>query len=334
MLDVTHVLERARQVFCILLLFISVAAGTVSADIKNGTTQYPIPVSEMEHVIQEWLERAGYSKIRHVKKQGGIVVVSAQRTTKHVQRNVRLELTPSSPLATRLHVDIDPKDTFSRGQLRVYLKNYIANMNTLPKTRNPVQPGNELSEFDADIPDAVYRRMTSVVCVKARVNSKEIQFSGFIIDPNGLILCTAHDLEQLKNISVVLNDGHEILGRVVKIDSQRDLVLLKVNETFGTFIPIKTGRHLLTLGERLFSVGCPLNLSGTILSGIINAPPKKVKSMTLWQVKMKIFPGSSGAPVFDVQGKLVGVVKGRFRGTESIGFLIPFEMIVAFMAEK
>jgi len=49
---------------------------------------------------------------------------------------------------------------------------------------------------------------------------------------------------------------------------------------------------------------------------------------------MKIYPGSSGSPVFDVQGNLVAIVKGRHRGTDSIGFLIPLETIIEFVRES
>jgi serine protease Do len=58
-----------------------------------------------------------------------------------------------------------------------------------------------------------------------------------------------------------------------------------------------------------------------------------VDKLTYWQVNMEIHPGSSGSPVFDVQGNLVGIVKGRYRGTKSIGFLIPLETIIAFVKE-
>jgi serine protease Do len=49
---------------------------------------------------------------------------------------------------------------------------------------------------------------------------------------------------------------------------------------------------------------------------------------------MKIYPGSSGSPVFDVQGNLVAVVKGRYRGSESIGFLIALETLLDFIREN
>jgi len=48
---------------------------------------------------------------------------------------------------------------------------------------------------------------------------------------------------------------------------------------------------------------------------------------------MKIHPGSSGSPVFDEHGNLAAIVTGRYRGTDSVGFLIPFETLMEFLKE-
>jgi serine protease Do len=49
---------------------------------------------------------------------------------------------------------------------------------------------------------------------------------------------------------------------------------------------------------------------------------------------MQIRPGSSGSPVFDLGGKLVAVVKGRYRGAESVGFLIPYASLMKFLGDQ
>jgi serine protease Do len=49
---------------------------------------------------------------------------------------------------------------------------------------------------------------------------------------------------------------------------------------------------------------------------------------------METPPGSSGSPVFDREGKMVAMIKGRYRGTHSTGFLIPLETVVKFLNEK
>jgi len=49
---------------------------------------------------------------------------------------------------------------------------------------------------------------------------------------------------------------------------------------------------------------------------------------------MNIYPGSSGSPVFDARGQLVAMVKGRYRGTTTVGFLTPLEAIITFLLNE
>jgi serine protease Do len=58
------------------------------------------------------------------------------------------------------------------------------------------------------------------------------------------------------------------------------------------------------------------------------------QGLPLWQVGMDIFPGSSGSPVFDARGRLVAMVKGRYRGTSHVGFLTPLETIMAYLFDS
>ncbi|MFW5639689.1 MAG: S1C family serine protease [Thermodesulfobacteriota bacterium] len=176
--------------------------------------------------------------------------------------------------------------------------------------------------------------MESVVCVRAQLKTREVQFSGFIINPNGQIICTAHDLEGIQKMYVSLFDGREYGARIIKKDLRRDLILLRINLKLDSFIPLNKGRNLIGMGEQLYTVGCPVNLGGTVHSGFVNGPPRRVEGLPLWQVDLDILPGSSGSPVFDIQGNLVGMVKGRYRGTKSVGFLIPLETMTAFMKER
>jgi serine protease Do len=88
---------------------------------------------------------------------------------------------------------------------------------------------------------------------------------------------------------------------------------------------------MLSNGDRLYAITCPYGGMANIEQGYLDGPPRRVAGMPLWQVQMHIDMGSSGSPVFDRQGRLVAIVKGRFRGTDSIGFLIPFETLLHFL---
>lgn len=204
------------------------------------------------------------------------------------------------------------------------------------------KPQNQVSENFSDtdsvkdntdfyIPSEVLLQIESVVCLESIIAENRIQFSGFIVDKGGLILSTAHDLKGFQKLNATLYDGRNSSGHVLKVDYYLDLALIEVNLESPSYISLEKGRNLLGIGEKIYSAGCPGNLTGTVISGLVSGPPRRVNDLVFWQVSMKVYPGSSGSPVFDSQGNLVAIVKGRSRDMDSLGFLIPFETIVDFV---
>jgi S1-C subfamily serine protease len=85
------------------------------------------------------------------------------------------------------------------------------------------------------------------------------------------------------------------------------------------------------MGEKVYSMVCPAHNHEMVRTGVVDEPPAMVNGQPLWQVNMGVAPGDSGGPVFDSNGRLVGVVKGRFRGGWSRGFLIPTNTLREFL---
>jgi serine protease Do len=192
-------------------------------------------------------------------------------------------------------------------------------------------PADQKDVTNQIIPATILTQIGNVVCLKTKFNAKTSQHSGFIVDTQGLVLSTIHNVEAFHDIKVTLYDGREITGEVIKKSTLQDLALIDIGASVEHAVSLPEGRNLLGMGERVYSVGCPMSLVGSVFPGIINGPPRRVNEQPYWQVNMEIHPGSSGSPVFDVQGHVVGMVKGRYRGTQSIGFLIPLETIIAFL---
>jgi serine protease Do len=188
--------------------------------------------------------------------------------------------------------------------------------------------------YKEGIPKNVLSLIEAVVCIEAVKGEKTEQYSGFFIDGNGTIISTTHNLDDFDQFAVGLHDGRNMKGKIIRFDRHKDLSLIKIDFRSTSHVLVSKGRKNLQMGEQVYSLGCPLNLVGTVFTGIVNGPPRRVDDLTYWQVNMEIHPGSSGSPVFDANGSLVGVVKGRYRGTHSIGFLIPLDAIAAFMSEK
>lgn len=301
----------------ILLTILAVFPGAAAA----GEKRFPMTVGETTEVIENWFQNNGYQVQQDQPKVG--------HRTLHItgdQPGWQIQLTPHSPLATRVTITCPGLSPDIEQQLWDHISRHLG-MPPHPHPPAAPSPGD-------GIPTSVLSKIESVVCINARSDEKEAQFSGFIVDTDGLILCTAHGLENFSDLTITLYDGRETTGRILHRDRRQDLVLIHMPLTSETAISLFKGRNLLGLGERVFTVGCPVNLRGTIYAGSINGPPRRVDELPLWQVQMEVHPGSSGSPVFDYQGNFVGMVKGRYRGTTTMGFVIPLETIINVLKEN
>lgn len=311
--------KHAKIVFTVLsIVLISISIFAEAEDPLKS--HHPLPVFELEKVITSWLEHSGY-EVSRAPLQMGKVQLKAVKEKKAWQ----IFLAPHSALATEVQAKCTAEGKPDEAQLK-RLWDHIEGYLSGNSKANSVQT-EAPRQF---IPTAVLSQIESVVCLRAKYENDDMQFSGFIVDEDGLIISTAHGLKGIEQLTVILSDGRQFKGDLIKMDLRRDLAFVDIKGKFDSYIHVANGRNLLGMGEQLYSIGCPINLRGTVHTGIINSPPRRVNGLPLWQVDMEIHPGSSGSPVFDVQGNFVAVVKGRYRGTDSVGFLIPFETIMEF----
>lgn len=312
----------AIKIKFLLILLSLLLSPSLSAGQQDSQRLFPLPVSEAEKILDYWLTDAGFETSK-TGSDAGHVKLSA------VKRNERWQITlkPSSPLASDIlavYTLNDQPDQMKVKEMWDYLENYSSGVYSAGKIRHTEQ----------SVPPAVLSQKRSVVCIRAKTKDKQLQFSGFIIDKEGVIISTAHDLEGVRDIMVVLDDGSEIKGTIKKTDIDSDLSLIRINSKFDSIISLADSRNLMDNGESVYFIGCPMNHHVMIKSGIIDGLPRSVNSHPLWQVHMETLPGSSGSPVLDADGNLVGVVKGRYRGTDSRGFVITINTLMDFLSKK
>ena len=314
-----------RLMLAFYLAFLTFGTGAAQANRPCPDMQrpFPAPVSEVAAAMAGWFTDQGYT-VHQDFLRSGVARLTAWNTRNEWEIIVR----PQSALAavaTVIHDDTAGGATACR-YLREYVDGYLLEaMPGLPEatTSRPLA-----------IPAAVLDHIAAAVCIRARSGDENVQFSGFVVDPEGLVLCTSHDLAGHQRVTITFHDGTSMPGEVVRLDPRRDLALIECFSGGGGFVPLSAGRNLLEIGESVFSIGCPNSLRGTLESGTISGSPRRVGDQPFWQVRMNIHPGSSGSPVFDAQGRLVAMVKGRYRGTSTIGFLIPLETIYTFLLKS
>ena len=153
--------------------------------------------------------------------------------------------------------------------------------------------------------------------------------SGFIVDASGLIVTSHHVVKGADSVTVTLQDGRRLEARVAGIDPRTDLALIEVDA--GESLPVvEFGDSDRTrVGDWVVAVGNPFGLGGTVTAGIVSGRGRDIGSGPYddyLQLDAPINRGSSGGPLFDRSGRVVGVNTAIFSpsgGNVGIGFAIP-----------
>lgn len=146
--------------------------------------------------------------------------------------------------------------------------------------------------------------------------------SGFFVS-DGLIASNFHVVEGSSRgyAKLVGVDTKFNIEGITAIDRDRDLVLLKVNSQQPKVLSIGNSDNVQT-GEPIYAVGNPQGLEGTFSQGIISSI-RDIGTDKILQITAPISPGSSGGPVLNLKGEVIGVSVATFRGGQNLNFAIP-----------
>ncbi|MCH8312013.1 MAG: trypsin-like peptidase domain-containing protein [Nitrospinae bacterium] len=161
--------------------------------------------------------------------------------------------------------------------------------------------------------------------------------SGFIINEQGYILTNAHVVLNALDIQVLLSDGKKAYpAKIIGIDRLTDTALLKIEpDRQLTVLPLGDSDKL-RMGEMVLAIGNPLGLRHTVTSGIISAkervsPQANDKFAFFIQTDSAINPGSSGGPLINLYGEVVGINTAIVSQAQLIGFSIPANTVKEVM---
>ncbi|UCE87666.1 MAG: trypsin-like peptidase domain-containing protein [Deltaproteobacteria bacterium] len=202
--------------------------------------------------------------------------------------------------------------------------------------------GSESPEgaLQARIIEASNLVIPSVVHIEAiaKVNDrkKQVTGSGFIASADGLILTNHHVVEKAEKVTVTVPDRkRKYPAHIVGTDRQTDLAVLQIEPdaalpavTFGSSSEVRVGQWVLAIGN-------PYGLEGTVSFGIVSAKGRNLDVPGVLndfiQTDAMIDRGSSGGPLVDLEGRVIGInSRGQGRG---IGFTIPIDTALAVKAQ-
>jgi serine protease Do len=165
--------------------------------------------------------------------------------------------------------------------------------------------------------------------LKKRKYSVESVGSGVILSSNGHILTNYHVIEKIDRILVILSDGKEYFAKVVGHDIYSDLAVLEIS-TMRSLPEPKFGESKnLSVGEWVMAIGNPYGLEGTVTVGVISGTGRDDLGISHFenfiQTDASINPGSSGGPLINLDGEIVGINTAVAAIGSGVSFAIPAE---------
>ena len=197
----------------------------------------------------------------------------------------------------------------------------ISSTQTIKTTANPFPfqfpPGSPFEDMFKEFNQPAERKATALG-------------SGFIIDKKGIVVTNSHVIQGAEDILVSVNGSTEYKAKVLGTDPYMDLAVLEI-ESDEIFIPVSFGNSdKARVGDWVIAIGNPFGFGGTVTSGIISSRNRDI-GLTRYddfiQTDASINQGNSGGPLFDLDGKVIGIntaiIAPGSSGSIGIGFAIP-----------
>ena len=155
--------------------------------------------------------------------------------------------------------------------------------------------------------------------------------SGFIISKDGIIVTNNHVIEGADEITVIMSNQKEFTAELLGRDPKADLAVLKIDPGTTILTAVEWGdSESMRVGDWSIAIGNPLNLGGTVTAGIISAISRDLRGsgpyVKFLQTDASINRGNSGGPLFNIEGKVIGIntaIISQTGGSIGLGFAIP-----------
>jgi len=230
-------------------------------------------------------------------------------------------------------------------QLLPWIEHYLIGLTAEPR---PVTARGDLAADEKATIEIFQRASPAVVFISTRSRVIDLWTrnllsvrtgtgSGMIWDDLGDVVTNDHVIEGASEATVRLNDGRTYHAVLVGASKAYDLAVLRINVPFDRPPPVPVGTSSdLKVGQKVFAIGNPFGLDYTLTSGIVSALDRALQEANgasiqhLIQTDAAINPGSSGGPLLDSAGRLIGIntaiysPSGAYAG---IGFAVPVDTV-------
>lgn len=182
--------------------------------------------------------------------------------------------------------------------------------------------------------DVIEEVNSSVVSITVDVSENEQALgAGVIISSDGYAVTNAHVMENAKKITLQTPDGETFSADLVGIDEKTDIALLKIIKPINLEAGHFGDSDTIRVGNRVFAIGNPFGLGNSVSLGIISAKERDIDKGpydNFLQTDAAINQGNSGGPLFNTEGKIVGISTAIFSEdgkNAGVGFATPSNIV-------
>lgn len=204
------------------------------------------------------------------------------------------------------------------------------------KSALPSTP-KQKEELTENLPSLIKRIKPSVVIVFTYDNKGEFLKlgSGFFISQNGDIITNYHVLQGANSAEIKTSDGKTYpLTYIIAKDEQNDIIRLSADIPSRYVLPLSLSETIPEIGEKIIVYGSPLGLENTVSDGIVSSVREIYGYGKIVQITAPISPGSSGSPVLNMNGEVIGVASFQMIEGQNLNFAIPSEKIASLNLAK
>jgi putative serine protease PepD len=209
-----------------------------------------------------------------------------------------------------------------------------AALNTTATSTSSTSSTTAATVYKQDVP--------GVVTITVTLGNGQAIGSGIVLDTKGNILTNAHVISGARRIEVTFSDGTTVSGMLIGSNVGADLAVIRVSVAASTLHPLTFGNSsTVQVGDSVYAIGSPFGLSGSLTEGIVSnlgqtgAVSGGNNLSGLIQTDAAINPGSSGGPLVNAQGQVIGInnsIESPVDANVGVGFAIPINQVTQVLA--